>query len=85
MNTNFLDALAELSDRELLGRLDALAGKEREASAELVAHLARIDTENEYCLFASAARAGFETQAPNFRVITAPLAHRGSWTLLQLG
>src|SRR5438046_6153179 len=43
MNTNFLDAVAALSDRDLLARLDALAGKEREASAELVAHLAALD------------------------------------------
>src|SRR5438876_7800527 len=43
MNTNFLDAVAALSDGDLLARLDALAGKERQASAELVAHLAALD------------------------------------------
>jgi len=32
-----------LSDQDLLARLDVLAGKEREASVELVAHLAALD------------------------------------------
>src|SRR5206468_328534 len=41
---NLLDAIAALSDRDLLARLDALAGKEREASVELLAHLAALDT-----------------------------------------
>jgi hypothetical protein len=43
MNTNILAAANGLSDRDLLARLDALAGREREASAELVAHLAALD------------------------------------------
>src|SRR5688572_9495214 len=43
METNILATAAALSDRELLARLDALAGKEREASVELVAHLAVLD------------------------------------------
>jgi len=32
-----------LSDGDLLARIDALAGNEREASAELVAHLAALE------------------------------------------
>jgi hypothetical protein len=38
-----LDSARALSDRDLLARLDLLAGQEREASAELVAHLAALD------------------------------------------
>ena len=41
MNTNMLAVASSLSD--LLDRIAALAGKEREASAELVAHLAALD------------------------------------------
>jgi hypothetical protein len=44
MNTNILATANGLSDRDLLARLDALAGREREASAELVAHLAALDS-----------------------------------------
>src|SRR5687768_8162970 len=44
METNILATAAALSDQELLARLDALAGKERRASVELVAHLAALDT-----------------------------------------
>src|SRR6266849_6558266 len=33
-----------LSDQDLLARLEVLAGKEREASVELVAHLATLDS-----------------------------------------
>jgi hypothetical protein len=44
MNTNFLALASGLSDRDLLARIAALAGKERETSAELVAHLAELDT-----------------------------------------
>jgi hypothetical protein len=43
MNTNALSTAATLSDQELLARLSTLAGREREASAELVAHLAALD------------------------------------------
>lgn len=43
MKINVLTAASALSDRELLLRLDALAGQERHASAELVAHLAALD------------------------------------------
>src|SRR3989442_9484937 len=43
MMTNILVTAAALSDRDLLARLEALASKEREASAELVAHLAELD------------------------------------------
>jgi hypothetical protein len=43
MKINVLTMAAALSDRELLVRLDALAGQERTTSAELVAHLAVLD------------------------------------------
>jgi len=44
MNTNLLALASSLSDTDLLDRLAALAGKEREASVEVVAHLAELDT-----------------------------------------
>jgi hypothetical protein len=44
MNTNLLARASRLSDPDLLARLAALAGQEREASVELVAHLAELDT-----------------------------------------
>src|SRR5688572_18551473 len=43
-NTNLLTVAASLSDQALLGRVRALAVKEREATAELVAHLAELDS-----------------------------------------
>ena len=43
MRTNILSTAIALSDRELLARIDSLAGKEREATAELVAHLAALE------------------------------------------
>jgi hypothetical protein len=43
-NTNLLTVASALSDPDLLERIAALAGKEREASVELVAHLAELDT-----------------------------------------
>jgi hypothetical protein len=43
MKMNMLATAAALSDDDLLGRLHALAGREREASVELVAHLAALD------------------------------------------
>src|SRR2546425_4787244 len=44
MKTNILVSAASLSDQDLLARLEVLAGKEREASVELVAHLAALDS-----------------------------------------
>jgi hypothetical protein len=44
MNTNMLVLASGLSDQDLLARIDVLAGKEREASVELVAHLAVLET-----------------------------------------
>ena len=44
MNTNLIALASGLSDQDLLARIAALAGKEREASVELVAHLAELDT-----------------------------------------
>ena len=43
MNTNMFVLASGLSDHDLLDRLSALARREREASAELVAHLAVLD------------------------------------------
>src|SRR2546430_12869343 len=43
MSTNILTIAAALSDQDLLTRLTALAGREREATVELVAHLAALD------------------------------------------
>jgi len=43
MNTNILATASALSDRDLLARLEGIAGQEREASAELIAHLAALD------------------------------------------
>jgi hypothetical protein len=44
MHTNLLATADALSDRDLLARLEVLAATEREASVELVAHLAILDT-----------------------------------------
>ena len=44
MYTNLLAVASGLSDHDLLASLDALAGKEREALVELVAHLAALET-----------------------------------------
>jgi hypothetical protein len=43
MNTNALARATVLSDADLLIRIQSLAGQEREATAELVAHLAVLD------------------------------------------
>ena len=42
-NTNLLTMASDLGDQELLTRITVLAGREREATAELVAHLAALD------------------------------------------
>jgi len=44
MNTNVLALASGLSDHDLLTRLLALAGKEREATVELIAHLAALES-----------------------------------------
>jgi len=44
MKTNILATAAGLSDHDLLTRLDVLAGREREACVDLVAHLAALDS-----------------------------------------
>jgi hypothetical protein len=44
MKTNILANAIGLSDQDLLARLTVLAGKERDASVELLAHLAALDT-----------------------------------------
>jgi hypothetical protein len=43
MRTNILAAALALPDRELLACIGAIAGREREATAELVAHLAALE------------------------------------------
>jgi len=43
MKTNMFALASALSDHDLLDRIAALAGQEREASAQLVAHLAALD------------------------------------------
>jgi hypothetical protein len=43
MSMNILALASGLSDQDLLARVGVLAGKEREASVELVAHLAALD------------------------------------------
>jgi len=43
MNTNILALASRLSDQDLLARVSVLAGNERDASVELVAHLAALD------------------------------------------
>jgi hypothetical protein len=43
MNTNMLTLASGLSDHDLLARIPVLAGREREALVELVAHLAALD------------------------------------------
>src|SRR5438094_807961 len=52
MNTNILSNAIALSDHDLLARVAVLAGNEREASVELVAHLAALDARP--ALFAAA-------------------------------
>ena len=49
MKINVLTATAELSDQELLSRLEALASQERKTSAELVAHLAALEARPALC------------------------------------
>jgi hypothetical protein len=44
MKTNILVTADRLSDQDLLARLGVLAGREREASVELLAHLATLDS-----------------------------------------
>src|SRR6267142_5204659 len=44
MQNNILVTASALTDQDLLARLETLAGKEREASVELLAHLAALDT-----------------------------------------
>ena len=44
MQNNILVTASALSDQDLLARLNVLAGKEREASVELVVHLAALDS-----------------------------------------
>jgi hypothetical protein len=62
MNTNILVIASALSDHDLLARLEMFAGKEREATAELVAHLAALD--GRPALFAAQGYGSLFTYAP---------------------
>jgi len=44
MQHDILSSLCRLSDDELVARVESLVGRERESTAELVAHLAELDT-----------------------------------------
>ncbi len=63
-DTNVLATAAALSDQDLLARIDILAGREREATAELVAHLAALDARpNVYAAKGYGSLFGYCTQA----------------------
>jgi len=48
MNTDILSRAAQLSDRELLAKVELLAKEERETVATLIAHLAVLDERRLY-------------------------------------
>jgi hypothetical protein len=48
MQYNLLASLTRLSDAELVARLKGLAARERDTTAEIVAHLAELDTRDVY-------------------------------------
>src|SRR5205809_1053268 len=48
MQTETLSCIARLSDSELVARVKNLAGREREAMAEIIAHLGEIEARNLY-------------------------------------
>src|SRR2546427_3264149 len=48
MKTEILSSIARLSDSDLVARVKNLAGREREAMAEIVAHLGEIEVRNLY-------------------------------------
>jgi hypothetical protein len=48
MQNDILASLTSLSDAELVSRLKSLAARERDATAQLVAHLAELDTRDVY-------------------------------------
>jgi hypothetical protein len=48
MQNDILSALAALSDADLIARVKSLSVREREATAQLVAHLAELDTRDAY-------------------------------------
>src|SRR2546427_10701595 len=55
MKTEILSSIARLSDSDLVARVKHLAGREREAMAEIIAHLGEIDARDLY------ARAGYKS------------------------
>ena len=48
MQNDILTSLTRLSDAELLARVKSLVARERDATAQLVAHLAELATRDEY-------------------------------------
>jgi hypothetical protein len=48
MQNDILTSLTRLSDAELVTRVKSLAARERDATAQLVAHLAELDTRDVY-------------------------------------
>src|SRR2546427_682167 len=48
MKTEILSSIARLSDSDLVARVKHLAGREREAMAEIIAHLGEIDARDLY-------------------------------------
>ena len=84
MNASILTTAAALSDRDLLSRLQQLAGHERVALVELLAHLAELDTrrslyaaEGYGSLFAYCTRAlGLSEDAAGIRIEAARACRR---------
>jgi 5-methylcytosine-specific restriction endonuclease McrA len=97
MTLNILATAAALSDDALLARVQVLAGRERQATCELIAHLAELDTRKVlvaegYSLFTyCTGRLGLSEDAAYTRVEVARAARRfpvvldgladGSWTV----
>jgi hypothetical protein len=82
MTPNVLATAASLSDDALLARVQVLAGRERQATCELIAHLAELDTRKVlvaegYSLFTyCTARLGLSEDAAYTRVEVARAARR---------
>jgi hypothetical protein len=74
VNLNILVTASALSDQDLLARLETLAGEEREASVELIAHLAALDSRP--ALFLAHA-SGFGFPDPDLGPPAGKAPHRG--------
>jgi hypothetical protein len=90
MNTNMLVTAAKLSDEALLARLEALAGRAREATAELIAHIAELDVRKAHrgegpgSLFAYCTQVLRLSQAATYNRIEAAKAARRFPVILEL-